>query len=254
MNELYRVFKIDKVIAETERVKTLVFEGKLESRPGQFVMAWLPGVGERPMSIADDEPFTLTIANRGAVTSEMFKLKEGGRMWVRGPYGNWFRLQGKKIALVAGGTGLAPMRFLVKEAKKQGIEACAFVGARTKSALLARPPCETIVATDDGSEGFKGFVTGALEAYVAKEKPDCVYACGPERMMADVLRICDRAGIPCQLSLERHMKCGFGVCGACAIDGFLVCRHGPVFTGETVKHMADFGKTARDASGKRIPV
>ncbi|MEM4389497.1 MAG: dihydroorotate dehydrogenase electron transfer subunit [Candidatus Micrarchaeia archaeon] len=254
MSEIYRVFRIEKVIAETDRVKSFVFDGKLESRPGQFVMAWLPGVGERPMSIANDEPFTLTIANRGFVTNRMHALKEGDRLWVRGPYGNWFRLQGKKIVLVAGGTGLAPMRFLIKEAAKQGIETCVFMGARTKAALLARPPCPTIVATDDGSEGFKGFVTGALEAHVAREKPDCVYACGPERMMADVLHICERAGIPCQLSLERYMRCGFGVCGACAIDGFLVCRHGPVFTSEAVKRMADFGKFARDASGKRIPV
>jgi len=146
------------------------------------------------------------------------------------------------------------MRFLVKEGMKMGMDMCMFMGAKTKSALLAKPPCETIVATDDGSEGFKGFVTVALREAISERKPDCVYTCGPERMMADVVGICEEAGVPCQLSLERYMKCGFGVCGACAIDGFLVCKHGPVFTGEAIKRIAEFGKTRRDASGKKIPL
>ncbi len=81
---------------------------------------------------------------------------------------------------------------------------------------------------------------------------DMVYACGPEIMMYRVFQICESNGIPCQVSLERYMRCGFGVCGACVCGDRLVCRDGPVFGSDKLRSMADFNRTALLKSGKAV--
>ena len=82
-----------------------------------------------------------------------------------------------------------------------------------------------------------------------KKKFDCVYACGPEKMLKAVADFCKEKKLRCQVSLERYMKCGFGICGSCDINGKLVCKDGPVFEGEEVLSFGEFGKNHRDASG-----
>ncbi len=81
-----------------------------------------------------------------------------------------------------------------------------------------------------------------------------VYACGPEIMLKRVFEICEGHNVQCQLSLERMMRCGFGVCGLCALEpsGLLVCRDGPVFTNSDLRNCTDFGKKHRDFSGREI--
>jgi dihydroorotate dehydrogenase electron transfer subunit len=76
-----------------------------------------------------------------------------------------------------------------------------------------------------------------------------IIACGPEVMLFFLLKYCNEADIQCQMSLERYMKCGCGVCGACMINEHRVCKDGPVFTREQINGMSDFGKGRRDASG-----
>jgi dihydroorotate dehydrogenase electron transfer subunit len=86
-----------------------------------------------------------------------------------------------------------------------------------------------------------------------KEKRyDAVLGCGPEIMNRYLLTVCQENGVPCQLSLERLMKCGSGLCGSCVIDGLRVCADGPVFDGLVVARMSEFGKSKRDDAGLRI--
>jgi len=91
-------------------------------------------------------------------------------------------------------------------------------------------------------------------ALMDNTKFDAAYACGPEAMMKKVAEKSLSKGIPLQASLERLMKCGIGICGSCVIGEYRVCKDGPVFDGETLKTLPEFGATRRDASGKKIKV
>lgn len=112
---------------------------------------------------------------------------------------------------------------------------------------------QVLISTDDGSCGEKCFATDLLEKVLTEKKIDFVFSCGPELMMKRVAEICRDAKIPCELSLERFMKCGIGVCGSCAMDdsGFCVCSDGPIIAGEKALKMVEFGKYRRDDVGVR---
>ena len=248
-------FVIEKKISEGSRAKTLVLDRALKAEPGQFVMVWLPGVAEKPMSVANDDPFSLSIAARGEFSKRLLELPEGSSLFVRGPYGHGFEIQGKKALVIAGGCGAAPMRFLAKKAVEQGVEVTFLMGARTASELMLKPAnCEVQIATDDGSAGFKGFVTQLAERLLEQRNYDCIYACGPEAMLVAIFKLCESKRIPCQLSLERYMKCGIGICGSCVCNKYVVCRDGPVFSSEQLREMSELGRAWRDASGRKHEV
>ena len=178
-------------------------------------------------------------------------------MGIRGPYGNGFKLKGKKICLIAGGYAVIPISFLVEKAKKKKINIISVIGAKTKKDLfflnrLKKSSNRMIVTTDDGSYGIKGFTTDVLMNLLKKEKFDYVYTCGPEIMMKKVFDICENKGIECQASLERYMKCGFGLCGSCCIDDKLVCKDGPVFDSNQLRKLSEFGVFRRDKSGSKV--
>lgn len=242
-----------KVEQEGSRVKTFHFDLEIDSEPGQFVMAWIPGMDEKPFCIAGEKPLKLSIANVGPFSKKMHELKKGDFVWIRGPFGKGFSLRGKRVIMVGGGYGVAPLRFLEEKARGKGIGVTFIMGAKTYEELMNAPKAKTtIICTDDGSKGEKGFVTQQLEKALKNSKPDCVYACGPERMLVRVRDVCERENVECQLSLERFMKCGFGLCGQCSAGGLMVCKDGPVFTGKELKGIGDFGKSRLDATGKRI--
>ena len=112
----------------------------------------------------------------------------------------------------------------------------------------------TYFATDDGSYGFKGYTTDMLKEVIAKHKIDRVYTCGPEIMMKFVAEICEKVNVPCEISMERYMKCGFGICGQCCVDatGERICKEGPVFSDKMIKRIFEFGKYKRSASGRKV--
>ena len=103
------------------------------------------------------------------------------------------------------------------------------------------------IATDDGSEGYHGFVTDMLEDYLSKsEKPKAIYTCGPFLMMSKVAEIARYYDISCQVAMESNMACGLGACQGCAMCGSdkkykLVCKNGPVFQAEEI----DWGKNGK---------
>ena len=257
------VFKVKKVIDEASNVKSYVIEHKLSAKPGQFVMVWLPGVDEVAMSIGwqDEKEFHLTIADAGDCTHAIHTdVEEGAKLGIRGPFGKPFTFDDyKKITLVGGGCGTPPMLSLAQFAIKAGLDVTVLLGGRTSEHLLYEDTfkelgCNLHIATDDGSKGHKGYVTDILEKELKKGEVDCVYTCGPELMMVTVAKLAQDYNTPSQVSLERFMKCGFGICGQCCIDGtgLRVCKDGPVFSGEIALKHQEFGKYKRDSAGVMI--
>ncbi len=215
-------------------------------RPGQFVMlkvaAGLDPLLARPFSVHGVEGGDLLILYRlaGKGTRLLSQVKEGQELTLWGPLGRGFDLNVKKPVLVAGGMGLAPLRFAAAALAKQGREVsflCGLPGGDGFSEL-----CESLerwagsqvnfsLATEDGSLGVMGLVTALMPEALAWG--DAVLACGPIPMLGAVARLCAERGVPCQVSLEAPMACGVGACLGCAIPaaggGYLrACQEGPV--------------------------
>lgn len=260
---LPQTVRIREIREETRAIRTFVLDAELQgSVPGQFIMLWLPGVDEKPMSIAWPAPLTVTVARVGPFSTALHQRKEGDRVGWRGPYGRGFSLLPERPALlVGGGCGVIPLYFLATRALQQGIPTTIALGAHTALDLpyverfRALEGANVVLTTDDGSIGRRGFVTTAVcELLDRASDAPAIYACGPEPMLVAVHKICRERGIPGQLSLERYMKCGFGVCGQCALDGRLVCRDGPVFDAAELDDLREFGHYHRSAAGRRLPI
>lgn len=227
-------------------------------QPGQFFMLWIPRLNEKPYTISylDGERLGITVHDRGQFSARLCGLRPGDRLGLRGPYGRPFwdvekHADSSRAALFGGGCGMATIGLLAE--RMPG--ATVVQGARSANVLLFTDRFKgQVIFTDDGSAGRKGFPTEWLEEQVRAGGVEMVYTCGPELMMAALADICRRAGIGCQVSLERYMKCGIGVCGQCDCDGRLVCTDGPTFGLEELADMPSFGRTRRDSTGRRIEV
>lgn len=242
---LMRALKLQKKVQENDKTTTLWLDGDLtEATPGQYVMAWLPDVGEKPFSLHSAAPLALTICAVGPVSRAITALKPGDTLWIRGPLGKGYALTGKKHLLVGGGYGAAPLSYLAEEALKRGDQVVTCLGAASAKDLmlideLNRLGATVHVTTDDGSFGTQGLVTVAVLEQIESNKPDCLYACGPTGMLMVLWDLCQKHKIPAQLSFEALTRCGLGLCGSCELDeslckrlglpsGWLVCHDGPV--------------------------
>ena len=257
MNTPY-ITTISKSKHETDEIKTISFKYPGSMDPGQFFMIWIPGVDEIPMSVSsiDATMKSITFRKVGDATTALYSMNVGDKIGIRGPYGNGFKIRGKHILFVGGGTGIAMLAPAVERAVKKGIAGTVIIGARTKQELFFQNKLEDIgatvyVTTDDGSAGFKGYASDYAAQMLKKEKISAVLTCGPENMMKKLFTICQN--IPFQASLERYIKCGIGICGSCCLDkGVRVCTEGPVFDEKMLKTMHDFGIYTREASGKKV--
>lgn len=257
-----RTYKIGEIIEETPTVKTFLFDYKKDAEPGQFLMVWVPGEKEIPMSVSRryEDRLGITVKAVGESTKKLHSFETGDYIGVRGPYGTSFESKGDNIAVVAGGCGAAPVDFFVKSLAGENIKAHVLLGADTEEELLFKEEFEKVpyadlhCATDDGSCGHEGFVTEIFETLIENEKFDCTYACGPEVMLKKVYELCSTNNIDMQASLERYMKCGIGICGSCAIDDYLVCKDGPVFGMEDLNQMSEFGEKKRNKAGSHVEI
>jgi dihydroorotate dehydrogenase electron transfer subunit len=257
-----KIATVEKVIEETKRIKTFILDLETRAVPGQFGMFWIPGVDEKPMSLSYiNGSMGFTVLKIGPFSSKMHEIREGDRIGVRAPMGRGFKLKGERIILVGGGVGVAPLAPLAERAVEQGMDVTAIIGAMTAGELLfvdriRRAGAEVLLATDDGSAGFKGFTTDVLRELLEKNVYDQCYACGPEIMMVKVMEQTRDKGIQTQVSLHRYFKCGVGLCGQCAMDdtGFRVCKEGPCFRDKEMEKTREFGSYWRDATSRRIPL
>jgi NAD(P)H-flavin reductase len=203
----------------------------------------------RPISVAKWEADTVTflIARRGQGTQELAAMRTGEEAELIGPLGNaWADFlppakNGGKIALIGGGIGIAPLNALLGETSAYCFDLYAgfrtgFKNEEEKSALLGavNQANNIIIATEDGTEGYKGRIPDFLEPgqYAA------VCACGPEPMLKAVAAKCKTAGVPCFVSLEKRMACGVGACLGCTVKTVngnrRCCADGPIFTADEV--------------------
>ena len=240
-------------------IKTITFRYPGPVLPGQFFMIWIPGVDEIPMSVSEitNDVKGITFRKIGDATNALYHLKPESKIGVRGPYGNGFKLAGKHLLFVGGGTGIAMLTPAVEQARKRKLKSTVIIGVKTKNEIffedrLRHCGATVLVSTDDGSKGYKGFASELAKDVLKKEKIDAVFTCGPEPMMKTLLSRCNT--IPFQASLERYMKCSIGICGQCCVGkGLRVCLDGPIFDGKTLKKVEDFGIYRRDAAGRKIP-
>ena len=253
-NEVPKIMKISKVVSEGKGQKSFFFKEKIDSKPGQFVMIWIPSIDEKPMAVSyyKKDEFAITSQVVGTFTKTLDSLKKGDKVGIRGPYGNGFSAKSNSV-VVGGGVGMASVSTLIDKLKNPVI----INGARSKGHLIYLKRYKNkkmLIATDDGSYGRKGYTTDILGDLLKdkKNRIKIVYACGPEIMMKKVLDICNKYKIECEASLERMMKCGFGICGACMCNDKIVCIDGPVFNSKQLNAMPEFGNFARAKTGKKV--
>ena len=223
-------------------------EGSIDASPGQFVMVWLPEIGEKPYSIAALNPFSLLVVDVGPFSHALHGLEKGDPLWIKGPLGHGFVPEGQRLLLTAGGYGAAPLFSLAGELKSQSCDVDVCLGAQSVDGLLLeesfrRLGCTVSLATEDGSAGTKGLVTDLVKTAIEKTSYDTLYACGPVGMLSALAGICAQHQLNYQLSWEANMRCGMGLCGSCEVpvsfdtnlpQGWLACYDGPVF----IKHWA----------------
>lgn len=238
MKDSYRDGIVYSNIEISPDIYEIILEGDFEGLPGQFYMVrgWneLDPFLPRPISIADlsDRKLKLLYEVRGRGTHIISKLKKGDNLSLLGPLGNTFDLkETKKIALISGGVGIAPMLYLAKNLSGQ---VDIYSGFRNNVYFLdqIKPYVRnTIVSTENGSSGHKGFVTELFNP----EEYDLVYTCGPTPMMNVVINMC-KGKVPVYISMESRMACGIGACLGCTVETTRgmerVCKEGPVFKGE----------------------
>jgi dihydroorotate dehydrogenase electron transfer subunit len=261
-----RTAQIVRVRVESPTVKTYTITDKLcaKAKPGQFLMLWIPGIDEIPLSIMDvsNGLVSVSVKQVGDATRHLHAMEAGATVGVRGPFGNSFTESRGRVLLVGGGTGTAPLLFLAKQLAAK-TERLSFVeGAKTKDELLfireLGGVCNEkslITTTEDGTYGLQCLVTQPLASLLDKERFDMIYTCGPEVMVKKIFELTEQRKLPIEASLERLMRCGIGLCGSCVIGKYRVCRDGPVFNAAQLREVKDeLGISKLGFDGSRIPV
>lgn len=239
---------VKSVKKETPTVSTLYFNWEANIVPGQFIMVWVPGVGEIPMSLSHIGKIkAVTVKNYGVVSDAILGLGPGNRIYFRGPYGNGFSKPGKFNLLIGGGSGMASLCPLISE------NSFGLVSAKTSDELLFTDRFNkdrVLRVTDDGSSGLSGYPVDHLRK-LKLDDFEKIYVCGPEIMLKTVFDYIREKRPDTEISLERTMKCGIGVCDSCSIDGRQLCIEGPVFRAEEIDPDGEFGHEKLTFSGKR---
>ena len=222
-----------------------------EAKAGQFFMLKCKDkarVLRRPISLhyADAEEQTLEFYYEtvGEGTAEFARLQAGDEINIQGPLGTGFdtEIEGKKVILVGGGMGMAPLKLLAEKLSERN-DVKFIAGGRDKGAVEIvknfKIDSENLkITTDDGSVGIKGNTVEVLKDMLAKDSYDLIYTCGPHGMMLAVADTAHKNGIRCQISLEERMACGVKACVGCSIKTKAgmkkVCADGPVFDADSI--------------------
>ena len=248
--DIPQMLEISHIVREGKGLKSFFFKHKLDCKPGQFIMVWLPGFDEKPMAVSyhKKSEFAFTSQAIGDFTKKLETLKKGDKLGIRGPYGNFFSIK-NNACVVAGGVGISSMSTLIDKLKNPLV----IYGARSKDHLIyLKRYKKMMITTDDGSFGRKGFTTEVLDEVLSKKKIKIVYTCGPEVMMKKVFDICEKHKVECEASLERYMACGFGICGKCMINDKICCIDGTIFSSKQLRQMTEFGQFARLKSERKV--
>ncbi len=254
--------KITEIVKHTEIEWTFKVETNTTGvLPGKFYEISIPRYGESPISVSGygDNHIDFTIRNVGKVTSELFNHKVGDSFFIRGPYGNGFDVslyEGRDVVVVAGGSGLAPVRGIIEHFYNTPEKCKSFkliVGFRSPKDILFKDDLkkwseklDILVTVDGADEDYEGPV-GLVTRYIPELKIENVnemsaIVVGPPMMMkftvAEFLKR-DLAENNIWVSYERKMCCGVGKCGHCKMDDTYICIDGPVFDYSYAKNLID---------------
>ena len=223
-------------------------------RPGQFMMLYVFGMGEIPISISGDparrDAITHTVRAVGAVSRAICQAKPGSAIGARGPFGSAWpidRYETYDVVLVAGGLGLAPLRpvlYTIAANRSRYGRVSLVVGARTPDIVLYRPEIDrwrksaidvrlTVDAAAPGWKDSVGPVTTVIPRAEFDVSKAVAFIVGPEIMMRVVVQALLQRGIPLDrlfVSMERNMVCAVGLCGHCQLGPAFICKDGPVFS------------------------
>ncbi len=209
----------------------LTMDGRYDFSSGQFIFVWLPGVGEKPFSVATVDPFTLIVKKRGAFTQALFALEEQDLLYVRGLYGSSVQtLSTKKALLIAGGTGVAVLPSLANKLHKEEVEVTTFVGTSNdmsnpfEKELQQYGTCTTI-----NDDGVVARVLDVVNQHLSDVTDLGCYLVGPTAFMSKAAEMLVDKGVNKEhilLSLELNTMCGVGLCGECACGDRLTCQWG----------------------------
>lgn len=247
---MYEILRIEQLAPKLKLFEVYAPHIAEKARPGQFIIIITNEKGERvPLTIAgyDTKKGSITFAFNevGKTTKQLGSMKEGERIWnITGPLGNPSEIRNfGKVLCVAGGVMIAPMLLQVKALREAGNTVVTVMGARIKDLLFFKEEMKALshklyVATDDGSEGYKGL--DFLKEVLAEEKFDRCIAMGPVPMLQKVCRLTEPYKIPTIVTLLPIMVDGMGMCGVCRVNvgGQMkfACVDGPEFDG----HLVDF--------------
>lgn len=232
---VYRSLKVKKRAVSGDLIM-LEFDTSEKISAGQFVFLWIPGLGEKPFSPFTTSPFRLLIKKRGLFTSGVFNIKEGDRVYIRGPYGKPFDIdRSAHSVIIAGGSGLALIPMISKELVGDrdiyiGLVDDYVTGSEIQSVL--NESGKVHIVKDDGKPAR---VIYELEA--PRDKDSKAYVIGPEVMMFKAAERLIELGYKREcifLSMEKSTRCGVGLCGECATYGRLTCKEGTFFSYEAL--------------------
>ncbi len=244
----------DFIVTENKRLNDAMFCLRLRKetplpaiKAGQFVEIQVKEPSgvllRRPISIHDvDETkneISLLVQIAGKGTKQLSQTKCGESVSLVYPLGNGFECKGKRVLLVGGGVGIAPLLLLAKRFAEQGVRPRILLGYRGEKQIVSieeyKQYGDVFISTEDGSRGERGLVTANK---VFAEAFDAVFCCGPTPMMRAVAKSCEERGIECFVSLENKMACGIGACLCCVqptTEGHkCTCTEGPVFDSKEI--------------------
>ena len=252
---------IREVIRHTDLEYTFRMEFDGAVKPGQFFEISLPKYGEAPISVSGtgDGTVDFTIRRVGRVTNEIFENYAGGRLFIRGPYGNGFDVgdyKGKDLVVIAGGTGVSPVRGVVDYFARHPQEAASMTliaGFKSPEDVLFKDDftfwkermhvIQTVDNAPEGYEGPVGMVTKYIPGLQFADIANAAFICvGPPVMIRFTIMEIQKLGVADEqiwISHERKMCCGLGKCGHCRMGSVYVCLDGPVFNYAEARDLAD---------------
>lgn len=252
---------IKEVIKHTDLEYTFRMTFKGEVKPGQFFEVSIPKFGEAPISVSGIGEGTVdfTIRRVGKVTNEIFENYAGDQFFIRGPYGNGFDLadyKGRELFVIAGGTGLSPVKGVVDyfaAHPEEAVSTTLIAGFKSPKDVLFKEDfqfwkekikvIQTVDAACEGYDGPVGMVTKYIPDLKLENIENTAFICvGPPVMIKFTVMEILKLGIPEKniwISHERKMCCGLGKCGHCKIGDTYVCLDGPVFNYVDGKELID---------------
>lgn len=253
--------QVKEIIRHTDMEYTFRMSFSGDIKPGQFFEVSIPKYGEAPISVSGigEDTVDLTIRKVGRVTNQIFEHYKGNTLLMRGPYGNGFdiaQFQGKEVVIIAGGTGLSPVKGIVDHFSRHpedAVRTTLIAGFKSPQDILFKEDFKdwektlNVIKTVDTApkeyDGLTGMVTKYIPDLPLADIPNTVFiTVGPPVMIQFTIQEILKRKVSEEniwISHERKMCCGLGKCGHCKMDDTYICLDGPVFNYAKGKNLID---------------